>query len=73
MVLTDVVMPGMGGPEVASRVSALRPGIKVLYMSGYTGNAAAHRGLLEASVALLQKPFTPGDLARRVRQVLDGS
>ena len=73
LVLTDVVMPEMGGPEVDSRISALRPGIKVLYMSGYTSEAAVHRGLLEARLALLQKPFTPGDLARRVRELLDAS
>ncbi len=71
LVLADVVMPEMGGPEVVTRVSALRPGIRVLYMSGYTSDAAVHRGLRETRLALLQKPFTPGDLARRVREVLD--
>jgi two-component system cell cycle sensor histidine kinase/response regulator CckA len=67
LVVTDVVMPGMTGPEGVSRVSVLRPGIKVLYMSGYTDDALIHRGVLGTEVALLQKPFTPGDLARRVR------
>jgi CheY-like chemotaxis protein len=71
LVLTDVVMPEMGGPEVAARLSILRPGVKVLFMSGYTGDAAVHRGLLEARAPLLEKPFTPGDLARRVRALLD--
>ena len=71
LLLTDVVMPEMGGPEVASRLSALRPGIKVLYMSGYTNYAVFHRGLLDAGVAFLQKPFSPNELARRVRELLD--
>jgi PAS domain S-box-containing protein len=71
LVLTDVVMPEMDGPEVATRLSALRPGIKVLYMSGYTNDAVLHRGLLDAGVAFLQKPFSPKELARRVRELLD--
>jgi nitrogen-specific signal transduction histidine kinase/CheY-like chemotaxis protein len=71
LLLTDVVMPEMGGPEVASRLSALRPAIKVLYMSGYTNYAVFHRGLLDAGIAFLQKPFSPDELARRVRELLD--
>ena len=71
LLLTDVVMPEMGGPEVASRLSTLRPGIKVLYMSGYTNYAVFHRGILDAGVAFLQKPFSPDELARRVRELLD--
>jgi two-component system cell cycle sensor histidine kinase/response regulator CckA len=72
LLLTDVVMPEMGGPEVASRLSVLRPGIKVLYMSGYTNDAVLRRGLLDAGVAFLQKPFSRNEVARRVRELLDG-
>jgi FixJ family two-component response regulator len=61
----------MGGPELAERLAALRPGIKVLYVSGYTNNAIAHHGILDAGVFFLQKPYTPDTLASKVRQVLD--
>jgi len=70
LLLTDVVMPNMGGKEVADRLTALRPGIKVLYMSGYTGNAIAQHGTLDANVAFIQKPFMPETLRTRVRAVL---
>jgi CheY-like chemotaxis protein len=71
LVLTDVVMPGMGGKVLAEQLSGRRPGIKILFMSGYTDEAIAHQGILEPGVALLQKPFSPLALARKVRQVLD--
>jgi PAS domain S-box-containing protein len=71
LVLTDVVMPEMGGSDLASRLEALRPGVPVLYMSGYTDDAVFRHGLLEKGRVFLQKPFTPSDLARRVRGLLD--
>ena len=71
LLLTDVVMPGMNGRALADRVLALRPGIKVLFMSGYPVAAIAPHGTLQPGTQLLQKPFTPGSLARKVREVLD--
>ena len=71
LILTDVVMPQMSGPDLAKRIAILRPGIKVLYMSGYTENALAHLGVADVDGACLQKPFTLDSLTRRVRQVLD--
>jgi PAS domain S-box-containing protein len=72
LVLTDVVMPGMGGRELAQRLAPLRPELKLVYMSGYTGDAVVHRGLLEDGLPFLAKPFTPEDLALKVRTALDG-
>ncbi len=73
LLLTDVVMPGgMSGRELAVAAQRCTPGIKVLYMSGYTENAIMHHGRLDADAALLQKPFRRADLARAVRKVLDG-
>jgi len=71
LVLTDVIMPGMNGRELAQRLVQRRPGLRVLYMSGYPGDAIVHRGALEPGMAFLQKPFMPEDLARKVREVLD--
>jgi two-component system, cell cycle sensor histidine kinase and response regulator CckA len=73
ILLTDVVMPGMGGREVAGAVRARRPEIKVVYMSGYTDDAVVRHGIVEATDAFLQKPFAPLSLARKVRAVLDGT
>lgn len=71
LLLTDVVMPVMNGKELVDRVRGLRPGIKTLYMSGYTADAIAHRGVLEAGVNFIGKPFTLSDFGKKVRQVLD--
>lgn len=71
LLLTDVVMPGMSGSEVAAQVQHLRPAIRVLYMSGYTDDAIVRQGLLNFETPYLQKPFTSESMARRVREVLD--
>ena len=71
LLLTDVVMPGMNGPELATQLAATRPEIKVLYMSGYTGQSFSGAGALESGSHFLQKPFTRGGLAQKVRETLD--
>jgi signal transduction histidine kinase/ActR/RegA family two-component response regulator len=71
LVLTDVVMPGMTGRELAERLRVLFPQIRVLYMSGYTNHAIIHHGILGEGMNYIQKPFTLDGLARKVREVLD--
>lgn len=73
LLLTDVVMPGVNGRELAVHLGAQRRDIKVLFVSGYTGEAIRQHGLLELGAAFLQKPFTPDVLARKVREILDGA
>jgi two-component system cell cycle sensor histidine kinase/response regulator CckA len=71
LVLTDVIMPNVSGPELARNLQVQFPQVKVLFMSGYTDDAVVRHGLLEADVSFIQKPYTPTELARKVRQVLD--
>lgn len=70
LLMTDVVMPGISGRELAGRVKAIRPEIKVLFMSGYTDQAVVHHGILDNDAALLQKPFTMAALAAKLREIL---
>jgi PAS domain S-box-containing protein len=71
MLITDVVMPEMNGKDLNEQIMALRPGIKTLYMSGYTANVIAHRGVIDEGINFLQKPFSIHTLAAKVREVLD--
>jgi len=71
LVLTDVVMPQMSGRVFIERIAKLRPGVKVLYMSGYTDSAIVHHGTLDAGTMFIGKPFNAADLTRKVREVLD--
>jgi PAS domain S-box-containing protein len=71
LLLTDVMLPGSGGRELAERLVTVRPELRVLYTSGYTEEAIAHRGLLEPGIRLLPKPFSGNELARKVRETLE--
>ncbi len=73
LILTDVVMPGMSGRQLADQLIPLHPNLKVVYMSGYTDNAVIHHGVLEEGVNYIQKPFTIDGLMKRMREVLDKS
>jgi PAS domain S-box-containing protein len=71
LLMTDVVMPGISGRELAGRVKAIRPDIKILFMSGYTDQSVVHHGILDTDAALLQKPFTMAALAAKLREILN--
>lgn len=71
MLITDVVMPEKNDRELAERLKTLCPNLRCLYMSGYTANVIAHRGVLDKDCQFIQKPFSTKDLAIKVRSVLD--
>ena len=71
LLLTDVVMPGMSGNDMSKVLLAKQPDMPVLFMSGYTDDAIVQHGMLEAGINFIQKPFSPGALAMKVREVLD--
>jgi FixJ family two-component response regulator len=71
LLITDVVLPGMNGRELAMSLGEQHPGLRTLFMSGYTANVIAHHGVLEEGVAFIQKPFSRLELARKVRACLD--
>ena len=73
LALTDVVMPGMSGPEFAARLKLVRPDVRILYMSGYAEDAIVHRGVIEPGIAFLAKPFEPEELAAKVREAIGGA
>ena len=71
VLLTDVVMPGVSGPELTRQLVQLRPSLKVIYMSGYTDDAIVHHGILNPGIAFLHKPFSSETLRKKIREVLD--
>jgi CheY-like chemotaxis protein len=73
LVLSDIVMPRMGGHRLAERLAAIHPKLKLLFMSGYADDEAARYGVLERGAPFLAKPFAADDLIRKVREVLDSS
>lgn len=71
LLITDVVMPGMSGRDLAGKLMPDHPDIKVLYISGYTANVIAHRGILEENVQFLAKPFGRAELVNKLREMLE--
>ena len=72
LLLTDVVLPGKNGRELADEVERKRPEVKIIFMTGYSRNAIVHHGRLDAGTELIPKPLIERSLARKIRQVLDG-
>jgi two-component system, cell cycle sensor histidine kinase and response regulator CckA len=72
LIIVDVVMPGLAGRELAARLAGPRPGVPILFTSGYTGHDVVERGLIENDWPFLAKPVAPEPLARKVRELLDG-
>jgi two-component system, cell cycle sensor histidine kinase and response regulator CckA len=72
LLLTDVIMPGMSGRQLAEQILSKRPQTKIVYMTGYTDDMVVQHKVLEPGVQMLQKPFTRSDLAQKVRSALDG-
>jgi YesN/AraC family two-component response regulator len=70
LLLTDVIMPKLSGPQLAARFREIHPETRVLFMSGYTDDKLGHHGILDPGVELIQKPLTPETLLQRVRQLL---
>jgi CheY-like chemotaxis protein len=73
LLITDVVMPDMNGPELAKELAALRPEIRTLFMSGYMDDALGEHGVLHGHTNFVQKPFSPRTVAQKVRDILDGT
>ena len=71
LLITDIIMPEMSGRDLAEQMQTMYPEVRVLYMSGYTDDVIVHHGILEAGIDYLQKPFGPGALSQKVREILD--